>query len=109
MSNKIKIAVPIAMIVGLLAGCFPKASTVIMSLPVESKEQIIARYDERQLQEGKAIFASRCTHCHGLKDPASRDAAAWNKILKRMIPMAKLDDAQWQLVRAYLLANREDK
>lgn len=109
MTNTIKIATCIAAAVFGLAGCFPKASGVIMSLPVESKEQILARYDEAQLQEGKAIFASRCTQCHALKDPASRDAAAWNKILKRMIPMAKLDDAQGQLVRAYLIANSEEK
>lgn len=88
-----------------MASCFPKASHVIRSLPVESKEQILAQYSQEQLTQGNTIFTNSCGNCHKLKLPETRTAEKWNSIIKRMIPKAKLSDEEGKLVRAYVIAN----
>lgn len=88
-----------------MVNCTPKASKAIAEMPVESKDQIVAQYTPAQLEQGKTIFTGNCAKCHKLKDPGSRTPAEWNKVLKRMIPKAKLSDDDGKLVRAYLIAN----
>ena len=95
----------LALIPVFITNCSPKASKVISSLPVESKEQIVAQYTPQQLESGKAIFMANCDKCHKLKQPETRTAEKWNSVLKRMIPKAKLNDQDGQLVRAYLIAH----
>lgn len=89
----------------LMASCFPKASQVIRSLPIESKEQILSQYNQEQLAQGHSIFITSCDNCHKLKKTETRTAEQWNKIIKRMIPRAKLSDDEGKLVRAYVIAN----
>lgn len=89
----------------LMASCFPKASQVIRALPVESKDQILAQYNQEQLIQGHTIFENNCANCHKLKQPETRTDIQWNKIIKRMIPRAKLSDDEGKLVRAYVIAN----
>lgn len=89
----------------LMVNCTPKASKAISELPVETKEQIVAQYSPQQLESGKTIFTGNCAKCHKLKEPGSRTPEQWNKVLKRMIPKAKLSDEDGKLVRAYLIAN----
>lgn len=89
----------------LMASCFPKASQVIRSLPVESKEQILTQYNQEQLAQGHTLFITNCDNCHKLKQAETRTAEQWNKIIKRMIPKAKLSDDEGKLVRAYVIAN----
>lgn len=91
--------------VSLMVNCSPKASKAISELPVENKEQIVAKYSPQQLETGKTIFAGNCAKCHKLKEPESRTPEQWNKVLKRMIPKAKLSDDDGKLVRAYLIAH----
>ena len=91
--------------VTLMVNCTPKASKAISELPVETKEQITAQYSPQQLESGKTIFTGNCAKCHKLKEPESRTPEQWNKVLKRMIPKAKLSDDDGKLVRAYLIAN----
>lgn len=95
-------------LISLLVSCFPQASQVIRSLPIETKEQILVQYDEQQIAEGKAIFTANCGKCHGLKEPESKTAAQWTPIMKKMIPKAKLNDEEGKLVRAYAIANAKD-
>jgi cytochrome c5 len=92
-----------------LASCAPKASKAIAELPVESKEQILAQYNAEQLESGKVLFTNNCDKCHKLKMPETRTPEQWNKVLKRMIPRAKLSDNDGKLVRAYLIAHAKDK
>lgn len=92
----------------LTIGCYPKASQVIRSLPVESKAQIQAQYSQEQIANGKMIFTNHCGTCHKLKEPGSKNPEQWNKTVKRMIPRAKLSDADGKLVRAYLIAHSKD-
>ena len=88
-----------------MANCTPKASKAIAEMPVETKDQITAKYSAVQLEHGKSIFMANCAKCHKLKEPGSRTPDEWNKVLKRMIPKAKLSDDDGKLVRAYLIAN----
>lgn len=88
-----------------MVNCSPKASPAISALPVETKDQILAKYNAAQLEQGKTLFMGNCDKCHKLKDPASRTPEGWNKVLKRMIPKTKLSDDDGKLVRAYLIAN----
>ncbi|MBL1410594.1 c-type cytochrome [Sphingobacterium faecale] len=91
-----------------MVSCFPKASQLIRSLPVENKEQILAQYNQQQIAEGNAIFKNSCGSCHKLKQPETQTAEKWNSIIKRMIPKAKLSDEEGKLVRAYVIANSKN-
>ncbi|WP_133641429.1 c-type cytochrome [Sphingobacterium paludis] len=103
--NKLKMSIMVGLGIAVLVGCFPKASEVIRNLPVENKEQILSKYNAEQIAEGKVLFTNNCAKCHKLKEPESRTPEQWNKTLKRMIPKAKLNDRDGQLVRAYLIVN----
>lgn len=103
--RKIFTAAILATAVVFMVNCTPKASKAIAELPVESKDQILAQYNADQLEQGKTIFTGNCAKCHKLKDPESRSPEQWNKVLKRMIPKAKLSDEDGKLVRAYLIAH----
>jgi cytochrome c5 len=103
--RKLTITSLLASAVLFMVNCSPKASKAIAEMPVESKEQIVAKYNSSQLEQGKTIFTGNCDKCHKLKDPGSRTPEQWNKVLKRMIPKARLSDDDGMLVRAYLIAN----
>ncbi|SKC10310.1 hypothetical protein SAMN05660841_04252 [Sphingobacterium nematocida] len=103
--HKLNIYIACLMGILLMASCFPKASQAIRSLPVESKEQILSQYNPEQIAQGETLFANSCGNCHKLKQPETRTAEQWNKIVKRMIPKAKLSDDEGKLVRAYVIAN----
>jgi cytochrome c5 len=107
--KKTGILLLLAAVMLVMVNCSPKASKVISELPVESKEQIVAKYTSAQLESGKTIFLNSCNKCHKLKQPETRTPAQWNKVLKRMIPKAKLSDEDGQLVRAYLIANSKNE
>ena len=36
------------------------------------------------LNSGKTLYESKCSACHGLKDPASRSEEKWKKIVPKM-------------------------
>jgi len=90
-----------------LVNCATKAvgTTVADKEPVPTKEYVLANFSEGQLNTAKSLYENNCAKCHKLKDPDSRNPEEWNKILKRMIPKAKLSYEDSRLVRAYLVAN----
>ena len=89
----------------LMTQCANKTSKAITAGPVPSPEQIKTQYSAAQLEQGKTIWQSSCNKCHKLFDPESRTPEKWNNVLKRMIPRAKLNIDDGNLVRAYLIAN----
>jgi len=58
-----------------------------------------------QLETGKSIYNAKCGTCHGLKDPTKYTQESWTHIMKSMIPKAKLNEADGNLVTAYVMAN----
>ena len=58
-----------------------------------------------QCEEGRHIFVSQCTECHGLKDVRSRTITEWRaEVLPRMAAKAKLSPHQEAAVLAYFSA-----
>lgn len=91
-------------VIGMI-NCSPKVAESVTAGPVPTSAEVKAQYSADQLDHGKTIWQSNCNKCHKLFEPESRDPEHWNKILKRMIPRAKLSASDAQLVRAYLIAN----
>lgn len=93
----------------VMVNCSPKAAKTVTAgtapSAAESREMVLARYSEAQLASGKALFTGNCAKCHKLKAPETRTPAEWEKVLKRMIPKAKLQAEEGELVRAYVMAN----
>jgi cytochrome c5 len=86
-----------------LVHCTPKAARTTESIP--TPEQIAAQFTIAQLDEGKMLMQSSCNKCHKLFDPITRTPEKWDRVLRRMIPRAKLSEEEGTLVRAYILAN----
>lgn len=53
---------------------------------------------------GRSLYAAKCTACHRLYDPSSKDAARWPAILDRMAVKAKLTDEEKETVSRYVLS-----
>ena len=89
----------------LMAQCTPKAAKAVAETPSATPGEASVTYSADQLNAGKMIFTGNCAKCHGIKEPETRTAAQWDKILNRMIPKAKLNEADGKLVRAYVMAH----
>lgn len=46
------------------------------------------------LQEGKSLFETKCTQCHGIKKPSSKTESEWQQIIPIMAKRAEKDHAQ---------------
>jgi len=46
------------------------------------------------LQEGKTLFETKCTQCHGLKKPASKTESEWQQIIPIMAKRAEKEHKQ---------------
>ncbi len=90
-----------------MVNCSPKPAKSIAAEPVPTPEQMKANYTEEQLAQGKTIWQNNCNRCHKLFEPNSRGHEKWDRVLKRMIPKAKLSPEDGALVRAYLIANAQ--
>lgn len=88
-----------------MVNCSPKASKSVSTEPAPTAEQMKANFSEEQMAQGKTIWESNCNRCHKLFAPESRDNEKWDRVLKRMIPKAKLSPEDGALVRAYLIAH----
>jgi cytochrome c5 len=60
------------------------------------------------LNEGKAIFESKCHKCHSLKRPFTKSGDEIEAALPKMAKRAKLDSHQEELVLNYLLTMTPD-
>lgn len=54
------------------------------------------------IAQGKTIYTTRCNRCHKLKNVSKYTPAHWDRILKRMIPKARLNETEAQQVTAYV-------
>jgi mono/diheme cytochrome c family protein len=55
------------------------------------------------VEQGKGIYTTKCSKCHGAKDVTAYTTTRWEGILKSMIPKAKLDETESQQVTAYVM------
>lgn len=70
-----------------------------------TKEEANSKFTTEQLAQGKAIWQQKCQKCHKLIQPEAYNAQKWKSILDKMVPKAKLEETDAQLVRAFMAAN----
>lgn len=56
---------------------------------------------------GNAVYTdkTKCARCHKPKDVTAYTQERWTGILKKMVPMAKLDETEAKQVTAYVMEN----
>ncbi|HVE85648.1 MAG TPA: hypothetical protein VND93_22495 [Myxococcales bacterium] len=59
-----------------------------------------------ELEQGRAVFAQRCSGCHSLPLPDSRSEKQWKAVLDEMGEEAKLTPSERVLVERFLLSVR---
>lgn len=72
----------------------PPVATPIMPI---SNESLIAH--------GEIVYNSKCGTCHELKKLSNYTVSRWEGILRSMMPKAKLDFSEQEMVKAYVNAN----
>lgn len=103
--KKIYVSALLVASVLLLVRCSPKVANLVTSGPVPSPEEVKTSFTSTQLEEGKTVWESTCKRCHKLFPPESHNPDEWNRILRRMIPRARLELEEAKLVHAYLIAH----
>lgn len=92
----------ILLLAGLLVGCGDP--------PVVTPELVAAAQRQwptataAQLSHGREVLMTKCTACHGVRQPADYSPAVWQGYLEVMSPRAQLDDQQRADVLRYVLA-----
>lgn len=81
------------------AYCTPKIGAVANDTPLKDS------YSAEELEKGKVVMTNTCANCHVLFEPQDFTAGEWNEILKSMIPKAKLQGEDAELVKAYIVHN----
>lgn len=54
---------------------------------------------------GKVLYTNRCGNCHALKPLEYYTVQQWDRILKKMMPRARLNTEEQKHVTAYVKAN----
>ena len=88
----------------LVASCAPleKAAPPVDKLALPKKA------DRKKLEEGRQIYATSCTHCHGPARIDRRSDEKWaQKILPKMCEKAKLTAAQSEVLKLYVMTARQ--
>ena len=97
----------VAVSIGMIK-CSPKANKATTATSTETKPAttaVAATATAEQIEAGHTLYTNNCGKCHGLKEPANYNKESWTKILKSMIPKAKLSADDGTLVTAYVMAN----
>ncbi len=63
---------------------------------------------DHQLEQGRALYTTRCNTCHHLHDPRDEGEAEWPKYVAEMGDKAKLSQGEKDLILRYLLAARSE-
>jgi cytochrome c5 len=60
------------------------------------------------LNNGEVLYTKSCNRCHGYKNPQSRSAEKWNRIIPKMSKKAKLsNDEELLLLKFVITEGRE--
>lgn len=86
----------------LLGGCRTLAEIAPPVQPAMSGDVAV-------LSCGRQVYLQRCASCHSLEAVDDYTAAEWDKLLPAMNRKSKLDSAQADQLRQYLLSAREWK
>lgn len=93
----------------LLCACGAKLA-VLTQADADRGAQKFPGLSLNDLTEGQALFKMKCSQCHPLKNPTSRDEAQWRKVVPRMAAKAerkankqKIDAATQEKILKYLI------
>lgn len=79
------------------------ACTTQIYVPTEANVNKVQTASLAELQQGHDIFQNHCGKCHKLPKPEKHTKDAWQKILVKMAPKAKINPEQSDLVYKYVV------
>ena len=93
-----------AAVLAVAASCAP----LDVAAPPVDKLKLPKKVDRKKLEEGRALYASSCTHCHGPARIDRRSDEKWStKILPKMCAMSKLNGEQTLALTNYVMTARK--
>lgn len=88
----------------VLAGC---AGTGNIPHPTAKNVEYAGRNGQvttiSTLKVGRKLYISRCSSCHGLKEPGALTPADWTEMVARMADNAKINPDQQRAITQYLV------
>ncbi len=108
-----RLRVVVVVLVLLLAGLLSGLLTGCGEPPVVTPELVAAAQRQwptataAQLLHGREVLMTKCTVCHGVRQPADHPPAVWQGYIEVMSPRAQLDDQQRADLLRYVLAGNE--
>lgn len=92
----------------LLVACSTMKTAELSQKDVDKVKPIYPNYTLAELNEGKTLYAEKCTLCHSLKNPTSESSAKWPHIVAEMTNMANektltISPKQEDLILKYLV------
>ncbi len=100
------LVLPVACVLSLLTGCGGPPPEVTPAL-VASAQQRWPDTTNEMLLRGRLVLTTRCTACHGVRQPADHQPKDWEAYVREMGPRARLDADQTKDLLRYLLAAQE--
>ena len=89
----------------LLSGC---AGSGAVPAPTAKNVEYAGRHGQvttlSALKVGRKLYISRCSSCHGLKDPKSLTPEDWPEMVGRMAENAKVNPDQQRAITQYLVS-----
>lgn len=79
----------------LLIACAPKNVEAVT-------EEVVTEVQDSNVEEGKMLYSQKCGKCHDLKVIDNYTKDQWANILPKMGVKAKLTDAEYAQVNAYV-------
>jgi mono/diheme cytochrome c family protein len=93
-----------------IAGFFFSCSASLL-LPTISDVTVAKKYwsdaDSLSLRQGYYLYVNKCGACHTLYNPAKFPEEKWKKEVPLMMPRAKINEQQVELILRYILTKRE--
>jgi len=89
-------------------------SCVAVKLAIPSQGDIdrvhskFPNYSLAELNQGKALFETKCNTCHGVKNPMRFKESEWNELVPKMVRKANkkganIDDKSQELILKYVI------
>lgn len=85
--------------------CSPKTANVTPNVEAFLTKEEALKSSVSDLTEGKSLFEEKCSKCHDLRAPETKDAEKWHRTLNKMIPKTKVSEIEGAQIRAYVVAN----
>lgn len=86
----------------LLPACAPALAAVTEADRAWARQSFPETQED--LDESRGMYARKCSGCHMLVLPPNVPQAEWPRLIDKMAPKAKLDDAEHARILRYVLA-----